>query len=119
MLVITANKHQKQESLAGDEKSCLVMRGYEPFLSYLFGFCNKKSDVAAAAHAKQPVPKPSLHTGVPHKRQMNQQLWVRKGAASSERPRFGVRTGDRAALQQGGLGTLRGRTPPGSLRPWG
>lgn len=30
-----ANKHQRQESLAGDEKSCPVMRGYEPFLSYL------------------------------------------------------------------------------------
>lgn len=33
LLDITANKHQRQESLAGDEKSCLVMRGYEPFLS--------------------------------------------------------------------------------------
>lgn len=86
MLDITANKHQKQESLAGDEKSCPVMRGYEPFLSYLFGFCNKKSDVAAAAHAKQPVPKPSMHAGVPHRRQMNRQLWVLKGAASSEPP---------------------------------
>jgi len=33
MLDLTANKHQRQESLAGDEKSCPVMRGYEPFLS--------------------------------------------------------------------------------------
>lgn len=33
MLDIVANKHQRQESLAGDEKSCPVMRGYEPFLS--------------------------------------------------------------------------------------
>lgn len=35
MCDITANKHQRQECLAGDEKSGPVMRGYEPFLSYL------------------------------------------------------------------------------------
>lgn len=38
MCNITANKHQRQECLAGDEKSGPVMRGYEPFLSYLLGF---------------------------------------------------------------------------------
>lgn len=65
MLAITANKHQRQESLAGDEKSCPVMRGYEPFLSYLFGFYKEKPDVAAVAHAEQPLPKPLLGAGVP------------------------------------------------------
>lgn len=64
LLDIMANKYQRQESLAGDEKSCLVMRGYEPFLSYLFGFHNEKSDVAVAAHTKQPVLKPLLGAGV-------------------------------------------------------
>lgn len=55
MCDITANKHQRQECLAGDEKSGPVMRGYEPFLSV--EFCNEKPGAAAAAHAEQPVPK--------------------------------------------------------------
>lgn len=79
MLDVTANKHQRQESLAGDEKSCPVMRGYEPFLSYLFGFHNKKPDTAAAAHDEQPVPEPPPGAGVPQGWQMDQGLGMLQG----------------------------------------
>lgn len=114
MLDITANKHQRQESQAGDEKSCPVMRGYEPFLSYLFGFHNEQPDVAAAAHTEQPVLSSHWVLGCPGGGRWTDGWGCCRETASSVCPSAPspqvCSAGDGAALQQGGCVMMCGRT---------